>query len=197
MKRYLYIAELILKRLGLQDVLAEEIERLQEEAIRKPPNNLNVSDLFVRRKEKEKQEAHIFQTQRMLVDIQLHDQETSQDQLEMSEIAGDKKRKLPASSTNKAKRLRTNSGISDQDDDFVCSEAADEDQVTEEYQKANSPIPNTSEMNLGVEESALGSPEFSSTHIGAAKNPGSAPKEVPFFKYSAGNFEEDDSIFDF
>lgn len=175
-------------------MLSEELDRLREEAAQDTPNNSTLPDNFRRRKERENQEAHIIQTQRMLVNIQRLDQEQS---LNLDATNGDKKRKCVDGLTNKSKRLKTyDDHLSEED---VDSSGADENATTVDLAQGDerSPILNNPSRNLVDGESVLGSPEFSSTHKGTVKNSPVLSKEVPIFKYAASNSDDDDTIFDF
>lgn len=170
----------MLNKLNLEHLLTEEIERVRDEAARQDPS-LQIEALATRPKERGNREAHIAQTQRMLVNIQRQNQE--EEFVNEREV---KKRKNSSDKARAAKRFKTN-----QYDD--PSEDLSESDVNEDEKEGV----DSSDMSFtkasredGTEPSVLESPEFTSTHRDT-----SAPTHS-IFKYSGENSDVDDSIFD-
>lgn len=173
-------AELVLNKLKLEHLLAEEIERVRDEATRQVPN-LQIGTFATHHKERGNREAHIAQTQRMLVNIQRQNQEE-----EFVHERDVKKRKNSSDKTRVAKRLKTNNPY-----DGSSEDSSESDVNEDEKDVDRSNMLNKSSREDKTEPSLLESPEFTSTHRDTSA------RKLSIFKYSEENSDEDDSIFEF
>ena len=201
-----FLVELVLKRLGLEDLLNNEKKYMEEiAAIR--DENCDI-DPFEFRKDSASKETHIAQTQAILANIHRQNQEQSCFRQNEEKEGGVKRKKSNDEQSKPPKQFRFSMSRICLEEDAVGSTSANRSEhesnknwkvhgndtvlANDSSSKMSTSIPDPKNESSEEVPSILGSPIISSTLKESVNSSDRTTKSI--FKYSQGDFDAD--IFD-
>lgn len=211
---YFFLVDLVLKRLGLEDLLNSEMKRMEEIAALQIENC--DADPFEFRKDLVCSETHIAQTQAILANIHIQNQEKSDLFVDEENECGVKRKQFNDGQSQPSKKIRFSkekicSSSRSTEKTFDCTAAStteydngsllkavkvnekDTEMLTNVCPEMSTSFPDPKNDSCEEIPSIIGSPIISSTFKENTNSSANTKKSI--FKYSQGD-SDDDTLFD-